>query len=281
MKNKTCIITGGNAGIGKATCLGLAQKGATILLIARNPEKGKAAQQEIIKETGNSQVELHIADLSDQKQIRELAQNIQAKHPTIDVLINNAAMVVDTYQTTKEGFEIQWGVNHLAPFLLTNLLMPELKSANAARIITVSSGAHKQGKIAFDFTTPKNYSGTSAYAQSKLANVLFTYELARKIKDTNITANCLHPGFIKTNIGGKNDNGKLYTLGWKFLTLFAKSTDTGAATSIYLASSPEVEGKSGGYYDKSRPAESAKLSHDKVLAKKLWDISLQQTNLTS
>ncbi len=279
MQNKICLVTGANAGIGKATCMGLAKQGATVLMISRNPEKGKKAQQEIINQTNNSNVELYLAEFSSQKQVRKVAATIQDNHPTIDVLINNAGMVIDSYQATEEGYELQWGVNHLAPFLLTNLLMPQLKAAKAARIINVSSGAHHRGEINFDFEKPQNYGMAKAYCQSKLANVLFTYELARQLKDTNITVNCLHPGVIKTQIGNNNQKWWL-RWGKKIMFSLAKPAEEGAKTSLYLATSPEVEGKSGGYYDESTLSRSSRLSHDEALAKKLWEVSLQQVGLS-
>lgn len=279
MKNKLCLITGANAGIGKATAIGLASQGASLLLVTRNAEKGNAAKAEIIAATKNDKVEVLCADLSSQKSISQLVENIKARYSKLDVLVNNAAYFVDTLQYSEDNIEMQWAVNHLAYFKLSNNLLPLLKEASSARIVNVASNAHKRFQINFDdLYGTKKYNGVLAYAQSKLANILFTYSLAKQLAGTNVTANALHPGGVKTDIGSKNTTGwigKVWNLATS-LPIVTVSVEKGAETSIYLASSPAVEGVSGKYFIKCKPSASSAESYKTDVAQKLWTISEQQ-----
>ena len=270
MDNKLCLITGASAGIGKATAIGLAKMGARIIVHARNEKKAIATCEEVKTKSENPNIEYLSADLGSFSEIKSLVEKFNQKYSALDVLINNAGCIFTDYAETVEGIERQWCINHLAPFLLTNLLLPKLKAAPSARIVNVSSGAHTYGKINFeDINHSKNYKGMKVYSQSKLANVLFTIELAKRLEGTKITANSLHPGAIKTDIGSKN-NQSWMSKAWSFFKPFMKSIEKGAETSIYLASSPEVEGKTGGYYGNKKLNKTSKLGEDAELAKKLW-----------
>ncbi len=280
MQDKLCLVTGATAGIGKATCVGLAKLGAKVIVHARNPVKGEKAVKEIKEASGNSKVYLLCADFLSLREVRQMVRDFYIQFDKLDVLVNNAAAVYIEYGETQDGFERQWGINHLAPFLLSNLLLPALKKAPSARIVNVSSEAYERcKKINFeDLGYKQRYSSYSAYAQSKLANILFTYELTDRLVDSKITANALHPGRIASNIGVKNNNGWM-SVAWKIVKPFLGSLEKGAQTSIYLASSPEMEGKSGGYYIKFKQIESSPISHDKALAQKLWEVSAEQVKL--
>ncbi|MDX2001945.1 MAG: SDR family oxidoreductase [Chitinophagales bacterium] len=280
MKNKICLITGGNAGIGKATAVGLAKQGAQVVIVSRSEEKAQQAVKDIIAQSNNQQVDYLIADLASQQSIRQLAAEFKSKYSQLHVLVNNAGAFFSEYGLTEDGIERQWAVNHLAPFLLTNLLLDVLKASAPARIVNVSSRAHYRGKIDFeDLNGTKNYDGFfKAYSQSKLANVLFTAELDRRLKGTGVTANSLHPGVVSTEIAQKNSSGWAYW-GWTFLRPFMVSTEQGAATSVFLASSPKVEGVSGKYFEKSKEKKPGKLAQDAALAKRLWEVSAQLTKL--
>lgn len=271
MKDKTVLITGGNNGIGKATAIGLAKKGATVIIACRNENKGRAAVEDIKKASKNEQVDLLICDLSSFESIRKCAANFKSKYNQLDVLVNNAGLIVDTYKTTKEGFEWQFGVNHLGHFLLTNLLIDLILAAKNPRIVNVSSAIHYSGALDFDTLTKpiENYSGMVFYAQSKLANILFTKGLAKRYPQ--ILVNALHPGVVRTNFG----NGEMkwyFSTVWTLIKPFLLTAEKGAKTSIYLASSPLVE-VSGKYFDKSEEKRPSKLAKDAALAEQLWAYS--------
>jgi len=280
MQGKVCIVTGANSGIGKATALGLAQMGATVVMVCRNKVKGEEAQNEIKKKSGNDAIDLILADLASQTSIRQLAENIQQHYQQLHVLINNAGVVNLTRRETSDGFEMMFAVNYLAPFLLTNLLLEKLKASVPARIINVSSESHQAGYIEMeDLQSEKQYKFMRSYGQSKLALVLFTYELARRLQGTEVTANCLHPGFVATNIG-QNDVGSFSRSIIKLIfSRLGISPEEGAKTSIYLASSPEIEGVTGKYFAKSIPVRSAPISYDETLQGQLWDESVKLVNL--
>jgi NAD(P)-dependent dehydrogenase (short-subunit alcohol dehydrogenase family) len=219
-----------------------------------------------------------LADLSSQEQIRRLADDFKAAYPRLDVLINNAGVFRSERITTADGIEMTFAVNHLAYFLLTNLLLDVLKASAPSRIVNVSSGAQSNGTIDFDdLQGEKGYKGTKAYSQSKLANVLFTYELARRLEGTGVTANCLHPGAVRTNFGSGSSG--VFGFMVRALRPFIISPEKGAETSIYLASSPEVEGVSGRYFVKKAEARSSDVSYDERLARRLWKVSAELTNL--
>jgi len=280
MQGKVCIVTGANSGIGKATALGLAQMGATIVMVSRNQVKGEEAQNEIKEKSGNDAVDLMLADLSSQASIRQLAENFQQHYQQLHVLINNAGGVNLSRRETVDGLEMTFAVNYLAPFLLTNLLLDKLKASAPSRIVNVSSESHQSGYIKIDdLQLEKGYRFMRAYGQTKLALVLFTYELARRLQGTGVTANCLHPGFVATNIG-QNDVGSVGRSITKLIfSILGISPEEGAKTSIYLASSPEIEGVTGKYFLKSIPVRSALISYDESLQRQLWEESAKLVNL--
>ncbi len=273
MKNKTVLITGANAGIGKFTALGLAKQGANIILLCRSKAKGKVAQKEI-KQIATGSVELILCDLGDFSSIRQAVAQFTKMHQQLDVLINNAGLITSSFGTTKNGFELQFGVNYLGHFLLTKLLLDHLKAAPSARIIHVSSMIHQNGKIDFDSfqNRPRQYGSMKAYAQSKLCMILFNKELSRRLIDTNITTNALHPGAVATSIANKNTS-RLLSFFWSLGKVFFISPQKGAGTSIYLASSPKVEGVTGKYFDNKKEKKTAALADDNELCAKLWEVS--------
>lgn len=276
MHDRVCMVTGANQGMGKATALALAKLGTTVVMVCRDAVRGEAAVADVKAQSGNDNVELFIADLSSQQSIRHAAQEFLAKHNRLHVLVNNAGVFLGTRSVTVDGLETTFATNHLGPFLLTNLLLPVLKNSVPARIITVSSGAQGFGKINFDnLQSEKQYGQQRVYAQSKLANVLFTYELARRLEGTGVTANCLEPGFVKTNM--TTALPKLFKL---LVPLFATPIEKGASAAIYLATSSDIEGISGKFYNsKSVAVRSSKDSHDKTVAQRLWQVSEQLTQL--
>lgn len=278
MKDKICIITGANSGIGKATAKELALNGATVVMICRNKEKGMLALQEIKEISKNDSLELIIADLSSQKEIRLLADKLRKKYPVIHVLINNAGAVNDKWSETVDKIETTFATNHLAYFLLTLLILDNLKSASNARIVNLASEAQRTGKINFDDLNLKNeFSAIKTYSQSKLANVLFTYELARRLKDTKVTVNCLHPGLVRTNFG-KDLNGFFKGI-IILMKPFMRNADKGAETAVWLATSPDVEGLSGRYYTDKKEIKSNPISYDLKIAERLWKESERMTGL--
>src|SRR5438128_3774005 len=279
MKGRVCVITGANSGIGKATALELAGMGATCVIFARNQQKGETAMSEITKQTGNDSIELLLADLSSLQSVRELAQQFQAKYPKLHVLINNAGLFNQRRHVTPDGYEATFAINYLAPFLLTNLLLPELKSSEPSRIVNVPSVAHYNRHIDFDdLNMEKTYGGWKAYQQSKLALVLFTHELARKLQGTGVTVNSVHPGTVATNIWSR----PMGPLGFIMAVpkLFMISPERGAETIVYLASSDEAGGLNGEYLEKLNVKKSSDESYDEEIAQRLWDVSTKLTHLS-
>jgi NAD(P)-dependent dehydrogenase (short-subunit alcohol dehydrogenase family) len=278
MAGKICIVTGATNGIGEVTAQALADRGATVIGVGRNPAKCVETANRIKAATGNQAVEYMVADLSVQAQVRKLAEVIKTKYPRIDVLVNNAGAFIATRQLSADGIEMTWALNHLNYFLLTNLLLDALKAAPAARIVNVSSGAHT-GAREINFADPgfsTGYSGWQAYSHSKLANILFTVELARRLQGTHVTANALHPGFVATGFGSNNVG--VMGFGLKIIQrIMALSPEKGAETNIYLASSPEVEGVTGKYFTDKHIAKSSPASQDVEVAKRLWTLSEEQT----
>ncbi|HEX3344115.1 MAG TPA: SDR family oxidoreductase [Polyangiaceae bacterium] len=274
MQGKTVLVTGANQGIGKATAIALAAKGADVVLVARNAEKGRAALAEV-QAAGGGKAELIVADLSSQEQVRRAAAELKARHARLDVLVNNAGVYVPERHTTADGLEETFGLNHLGYFLLTRELLDVLQATPGARIVNVSSEAHRGARMRWEdlqFERTR-YSGFKAYGQSKLANVLFTYELARRLEGTGVTANCLHPGVIGSGFG--RTYGSALSILVKIARPFLLSPEEGARTSIYLASSPEVEGVTGKYFSKCKPVQSNALSYDVQSRQKLWSLSEQ------
>ena len=281
MDGKVCLITGATSGIGKATAMGLTSMGSSIVMVGRDRGRGEAALAEIKERSANASVELMLADLSSHREIHRLADEFKEAYPRLAVLINNAGVIRSKRVTTADGIEMMFAVNHLAYFLLTNLLVDVLKASAPSRIVNVSSGDHSNGAIDFDdLQGEKGYKGPKAYSQSKLATVLFTYELARRLEGTGISANCLHPGGripVRTNFG----SGVSGVFGFMVRALrhLMISPEKGAETSIYLASSLEVEGLSGRYFVKKAEARSSDASHDERIARRLWQVSAELTSL--
>lgn len=272
MKDKTVVITGGNAGIGLETAVGLAKKGAHVVITTRSEEKAKTAVAEIRKRSGNEHVEYALMDLSSQQSVRKAAEEIKARFPKIDVLVNNAGCYFSDKKLSAEGIEMQFATNHLGHFLFTNLLMDNLKAADKARIVNLSSIGHKSTRELDlnDINYEKvEYNGWKSYSRSKFCNILFTKELARRFEGTGMTANAVHPGGVRTEIAEKNANW-FTKLGWIAMKPFMITVADGAKTSIYLASSPEVEGESGGYWVTCKKYFSNRPSQDPETAKALW-----------
>src|SRR6266851_3245757 len=248
-------------------------------LLCRDRARGEAAQAEIKTKSGNDAVDLLLADLSAQQSIRQLVENFQQRYTQLHVLINNAGLFVLRRRTTVDGLEMTFAVDYLAPFLLTNLLLDVLKASAPARIVNVSSNSHEAGYIKLDdLQAEHHYRSMRAYGQSKLAVVLFTYELARRLQGTGVTANCLHPGFVATNIG-QSGMGPASRIMTRLIFAFGISPQEGAKTSLYLASSPEVEGVTDKYFVKGIPQRSAPISYDESLQRQLWEKSVKLVNL--
>ena len=278
---RTCMVTGASRGIGKATAAALAGMGAHVVLVCRDRERGEAAQGEIRARSGSETVELMTADLSSQRQIRQLAADFRSKHDRLHVLVNNAGAYNTERLLSEDGHELTFAVNHLAHFLLTNLLLDLLKTSAPSRIVNVSSRSHMGATIDFDDPHRESgYRGISAYGQSKLANVLFTRELAHRLEGTGVTAHSLHPGLVRTGFG-RNNGGAIGALFRVFQTRvfqivpipFILTPEQGAETSIYLASSPDVESVTGKYFVKKEPVPSSESSSDPALAARLWQVS--------
>jgi retinol dehydrogenase 12 len=277
MAGKVCMITGATSGLGRVTATELAKLGATVVVHGRDLGKCEAAAMKIRDATGNPQVECLLADLSSLEDVRRFAANFKSEYGRLDVLINNAGAMYLGRAETADGYEMTFGVNHLSHFLLTNLLMDTLKASAPSRIINVSSAAHERATLDFgDLQWRRGYSGWGAYARSKLENILFTYELARRLPTSQVTANALHPGLVATNFGLNNSIMKFTAPVWH---LAAISVEEGAKTIVYLASSPDVSGVSGKYFVKQKPVESSKASYDAAGAMRLWQISEELTGL--
>jgi NAD(P)-dependent dehydrogenase (short-subunit alcohol dehydrogenase family) len=278
MHGKVCMVTGATSGVGLVTAQALAREGATVIVVGRNPERGAATVSRIQQETGNSAVELMVADLSVQAQVRQLASEVQRRFAHLDLLINNAGALFNQRQLSHEGIEMTFALNHLAYFLLTNLLLDRLKTSASARIINVSSEAHRGARLDFaNLQGQHSYRGWRAYARSKFANILFTYELARRLEGTGVVSNVLHPGFVATNFG-RNNRG-ITAVFWRILQLAAISPEQGAETIIYLASSAEVKGITGRYFVKKKAVRSSEASYDRAAAERLWQVSAELTGL--
>jgi retinol dehydrogenase-14 len=276
MRGRVCLVTGGSRGIGKAAAIELAVMGATVAIVARAPDRGAQALAEIRTRSGSNAVELFLADLSTSANVRRLAAEVRARYDALHVLINNAGAVNTKRTLTADGIESTFAVNHLAPFLLTASLRELLHASAPARVVTVSSEAHRGVILGPDnLQGERRYRGFGAYAQSKLENILFTYELARRLEGTGVTANCLHPGVVSTGFG-KNDHG-LLRLGMTLAGPFFLSPEQGADTVVHLASSPDVENVSGKYFIKRQPVASSPVSYDDVLAEWLWGVSERMT----
>jgi retinol dehydrogenase 14 len=279
MAGRTCLVTGATSGIGKATAAGLARLGADLVLVARDRARAEATVAEIKAATGNPRIELLVADLASQASIRQAVQEYRRGHDRLHVLVNNAGGFWATRHSTVDGLEWTFAVNHLAYFLLTNLLLELLVASAPARIVNVTSSAQAIGDIHLDdLQFQRRYRGQAAYNQSKLANVLFTYKLARRLEGTGVTVNCGAPGVTRTNFG-RDDSGPVMRLLTPLARPFMRTPEQGADTVVYLASSPEVEGVTGGYYASGRARRSSRRSYDTELAGPLWRVSEKLTGL--
>jgi len=272
MSGRTCLVTGATSGIGHETAARLAELGATVILVGRDQARGEAAGEAIRGRVPGARVDTLIADLSSLAQVRRLADEVRSTYERLDVLVNNAGVISTRRQLTVDGFETTFAVNHLAPFLLTNELRGLLVRSGTARVVTVSSAAHKQVRsIPWD-DLPRGEQGQGqAYPLSKLLNILFTVELARRLAGTGVTANCLHPGFVRTALG-RDVTGALGAM-LRLVLRLRPGPGTGAETSVYLASSPEVAGVTGGYFVKGKRVEPSALARDPAAAARLWTLS--------
>ncbi|MET4639887.1 SDR family oxidoreductase [Mycetocola sp. 2940] len=272
MAGKNVLVTGGTGGIGKATAMELARRGARVGIVGRDAARAEAAARDIRAQAGTS-VDVFAADMSSQADVRRLAAQVLDAYPHLDVLVNNVGGYWGKRHTTVDNLERTFAINHLASFLLTNLLLDRLKASAPARVVTVSSGAQSLGRLNFDdLQGERKYSGQRAYNQSKLANVMFTYELARRLEGTGVTATVLHPGVTRTNFGAE-DRSRWFAFMNRLGQPFMKSPDQGASTSIYLASSPDVDGVTGRYFANRKAKKANKASYDTEAAARLWRVS--------
>jgi len=280
MAEKVCLVTGGNSGIGKSVALGLAKMGATVVVVSRNREKGETAVTDTVEKSGNKNLELIQADMSSQNSIRQLVNEFRARHEKLHLLINNAGVYLTKRSETEDGLESTFAVNHLGPFLLTSLLVDILKASAPSRIVNVTSDAHKGARVNFDdLQGERKFSGWQAYGQSKLAMILYTRGLAKKLEGTGVTVNSAHPGVVRTNFA--KNNGGLVMLGFRFLGMFFISPESAAKRILYVATSPDLEGVTGKYFTKMHEVKSSQESYDDDSARRLWQISEQLTHLSS
>ncbi len=272
MQDKVCLITGATSGIGFVTAQALAQRGAKVVMVGRDAARGADSVERVKQATDNDAVELLLADLSSQAQIAELTQSFLRRYERLDVLVNNAGAIFTERHVSIDGFEMTFALNHLGYFLLTHLLLDILKRSGPSRIVNVASTAHQGGRIYFDdLQCERRFGGWRAYCQSKLANILFTYELAERLKDTQVTANTLHPGFVATRFAHNNTGAMAWLV--RAAQVMAISAERGAETMIHLSTSPELAGVSGKYFVNKREARSSSQSYDTATRKHLWQAS--------
>lgn len=279
LSGKTCMVTGANSGIGEQIALGLAKMGATVVMICRDSSKGESSRKEISSVAGNSSVELMICDLASLSSVRVLAAKFKETHDRLHVLVNNAGLIMGKRVLTVDNLETTFEVNYLSQFVLTMLLLDTLKASGPSRIVNVTSDAHFSGRMDFDdLQEEKNYSAMRSYSQSKLAQVLFTYELAKKLEGTGVVVNAVHPGVVRTRWG---DEGGIMGIGIRMARPFMISAEKGAETPLYLASSPEVEGITGKFWTKKEEKRSSKESYDENEARLLWITSARLANINA
>jgi|ETN07SMinimDraft_1059922.scaffolds.fasta_scaffold01650_3 NAD(P)-dependent dehydrogenase (short-subunit alcohol dehydrogenase family) len=280
MAGKICLVTGATNGIGRVTALELAHMGANVVIVGRDPARCALTAADLREESGNPDVDFLVADLSSQEDIRRLADEFKERHQRLDVLVNNAGAIHMSRRKSVDGIEMTFALNHLSYFLLTNLLLDVLSASAPARVVNVASVVHEKAKIdLFDIHAPRHYSGFRAYSRSKLCNLLFTYELARRLEGTGVTANALHPGLVATNI--LTNNGILGRFLNMMLGVRGISVEAGALTSVYAASSTDLEGVSGKYLDKKQIVPSSARSFDEAQAAELWELSASLTGIQS
>ncbi len=270
---KVALVTGATNGIGKVTALELARAGYRVLFTSRDPRKGERVLEELKAQSGSDALELYVGDLSSMAEVRRVALEVRAKYPRLDVLVNNAGGVFMEHQTTVDGFEYTFAFNHLSYFLLTNLLLESLKAADHARVVSVSSSANYGGKIVWnDLEGSSRYSGFGAYSQSKLMNILFANELAHRLRGTGVTSNSLHPGFVSTGFGD-NSSGLVKTILSLLKRVGSITPEKGAETTLYLATSSEVEGVTGQFFDLKKMKRANPIAYDESAQKRLWNLS--------
>ncbi|MBY3619651.1 SDR family oxidoreductase [Acinetobacter sp. CUI P1] len=280
MRGKIALVTGANSGMGLATTVELARKGAKVIMVCRNRQRGEEALAAAKQKSHSEDIELMLCDLASLESIRSFAEEFTRKYPILDILINNAGVVTIKRQLTKDGFEMDLGVNHLGHFLLTNLLLEPLKAAEQGRIVVVASGAYKIGALHYeDPTLARRFNPAKAYARSKLANILFTKELAARLQGTRVTVNCVHPGAVGTNIGVNRETGFGKSI-LKLLSYFFLTPEQGADTAIYLAMEPELREVTGQYYYRRKNQELTPRAKNKQEAKRLWQWSQEQVGLS-
>lgn len=281
LTNRLCVVTGANSGIGKETVRDFARRGAYVIMVCRNEARANQARREIVKDTGHTGLEIVLADLAVQYDIRRAAEEITAQFDHVDILVNNAGYLPNEREVTADGIEKTLAVNHLAPFLLTKLLLNSLQQAKEARVITVSSEVHRLGARVFDLDNlqlKNNFSPMKAYGLSKLCNIMFTYELAKQTHDDAITANCLHPGVVSTQLS--EEAGWATKLFYLMGKPFMRSPEGGAQTSIYLATSDEVQNVSGRYFKNKQLASPSNIAFDDKKTAQLWEQSNKMTEST-
>ena len=276
-KDRVFVVTGANSGIGKATALGLARPGGTVVMACRNADRSEAARQDIVRQSGNAHVAVMIVDLASEASTRAFAKEFQRRYPRLDALVNNAGVYMSRREVTADGLERTFEVNYLSGFLLTQLLLELLKKSAPARVVNVSSSAHRGGRIRFDDLQGEGrYGGFRAYGQSKLAQVLFTQELARRLEGTGVTVNACHPGVIRTNLAMGGSSVVV-----RFGKLFLRGPAKGAETPIYLATSPEVEGISGKYFVRNQVLAPSARAQDPAVARRLFEVSMELAHLSA
>jgi len=276
MDGRVVLITGGNAGIGKETAVALASMGARVVFTARDEARGSDARTEIRTRSGSDEVEVMPLDLARFASVRDFAKRWGDEHDQLDVLVNNAGLILNSRRQTDDGYEMTFQVNHLGPFLLTQLLRDQLVAGDDARVVNVASDAHSSARRGLDFDdlqSTRHYRGFRVYGKTKLANILFTRELARRWADTGVTANAVHPGFVASSFGRDGDTGRFGALLFPLLKPFALSAEQGARTQVYVASAPELAGVTGGYWVKSAPATPSAAAQDDAAAARLWQVS--------
>ena len=276
MDGRVVLVTGGNAGIGKETAVALAAMGARVVFTARDAARGEEALAEIRTRSGNDGVEVVALDLASFASVRDFAKRWGDEHDRLDVLVNNAGLILNSRRETGDGNEMTFQVNHLGPFLLTHLLRDQLVAGDDARVVNVASDAHSSARRGLDFDdlqSTQHYRGFRVYGKTKLANILFTRELARRWDDTGVIANAVHPGFVASSFGRDGDTGRFGALLFPLLKPFALSPEQGARTQVYVASAPELAGITGGYWVKSAPATPSAAAQDDAAAARLWEVS--------